>query len=77
MKFSVILLKTPMQDTPVMRAYVLQEALDVVEAALRATALLEEEFPGTDGMWWAISATRVDAETPRPRQTGDCGLNDT
>lgn len=74
MNFKVHLLRTPKDGAKTTRAYVSLNAVDVVEAALKATAVMEDTIAGTTGDWWCISA--VPAEEPRwAHQTGRCDAN--
>lgn len=64
MRFTVHLLRTPVQGHPVTRAVVSLEAPDMLLAAYRATELVEEIHLGSDGDWWAIAALPRDTQQP-------------
>lgn len=74
MRYQVHVLRTPLLGPPTTRAIVSLDALDVVEAALRAVARVEETIPGSAGEWWAVSAV-PEHEAQQPHQTGRCDAN--
>lgn len=79
MKYFVTVLRTPTDGHPVVRAGVKLEAVDVVEAALRAVQTMETEMPGTTGDWWAVAAvpeTEALWMERKPHKTGRCDAND-